>query len=121
MDRKAEQMRSHLHIITSMLVPGIGRVNERYWETIAQMRVTRAGLALLQDTKAQGVFPETLEKLKLKDLNDPFSAEPLRYKSQGQGFILYSIGPDQKDNSGSPKQKKQTEDWDIVWTYTGER
>jgi len=119
MDRKAEQMRSRLHIVTSMLVPGIGRVNERYWETIAQMRITRAGLTLLQDTKAQGVFPETLEKLKLKDLNDPFSAEPLAYKPQGQGFILYSIGPDQKDNGGSPKQKKQKDDWDIVWSYAG--
>jgi len=118
-DRKVEQMQGRLHIVTSMLVPAIGHVKERYWEIIAQMRITRAGLALLQERKAQDVFPQTLEKLQLENLDDPFSTETLRYKSQGQGFILYSIGPDEKDNAGSPRQKKQKKDWDIVWSYTG--
>jgi hypothetical protein len=120
-NRKAEQMQSRLNIVTSMLVPAIGRVNERYWELIAQMRITRTGLALLQEKMAQGAFPETLERLKLKNLDDPFSTKPINYKPQGQGFILYSVGPDQKDNGGSPKEKKQETDWDIVWSYTGER
>ena len=114
-------MQSRLNIVTSVLVPAIGRVNERYWETIAQMRITRAGLALLQHKQSEDAFPETLEALKLSDNDDPFSAEPLRYKAQGQSFILYSVGPDQKDNGGSPKQKKQKDDWDIVWSYTSER
>jgi hypothetical protein len=118
-ERKAEQMRSRLNIITSILVPAIGHVNERYWEIIAQMRITRAGIALLQEKKAQGAFPQTLEGVKLKNLDDPFSKEPLHYIPQGQGFILYSVGPDQKDNGGSPKEKKQKTDWDIVWAYTG--
>jgi len=120
-DRKVEQMQGRLHIVTSIIVPAIGRVKERYWEIIAQMRITRAGLALIQERKAQDVFPQTLEKLQLENLEDPFSRELLRYKTQGQGFILYSIGPDEKDNGGSPKQKKQEKDWDIVWAYTGER
>lgn len=119
MIKKVEETRSRLYVITSILEPAIGRVNELYSELIAQMRITRAGLALLQEMKAQGVFPETIEKLQLENLNDPFSSKPLRYKHQGQGFILYSIGPDQKDNGGSPKQKKQKEDWDIVWSYAG--
>jgi hypothetical protein len=120
-DRKAEQMRSRLNIVTSMLAPAIGRVNERYWEIIAEMRVTRAGLAVLQEKKTQGAFPQTLVGVKLKNLDDPFSKEPLHYKADGQGFILYSVGPDHKDNSGSPKEKKQKTDWDIVWSYTGGR
>jgi hypothetical protein len=119
-DKKAEQMRSRLNVVTSILVSAIGRVNERYWEVIAQMRITRAGLAVLQEKKIQDAFPETLEKLKLKSLDDPFSKEMLHYKPQEQGFIIYSIGPDQKDNGGSPKEKKQKTDWDIVWAYTGE-
>ena len=118
-DRKAEQMQSRLHIVTSMLVPAIGRVNELHRELIAQMRITRAGLALLQDSKTQGPFPDTLEKLKLKDINDPFSKEPLLYQPGPDGFVLYSVGPDEKDNGGSPKEKKQKTDWDIVWSYTG--
>jgi len=120
MIRKVEETRSRLYVITSILEPAIGRVNVLYAELIAQMRITRAGLALLQEKKAQGVFPETIEKLKVENLDDPFSRELLRYKTQGLGFILYSIGPDEKDNDGSPKQKKQKDDWDIVWSYTGE-
>jgi len=121
MIKKVEDTRSRLYIVTSILAPAIGRVNEMYAESIARLRITRAGLALLQEKKTQGAFPQILEGVKLKSLDDSFSTELLRYKSQGQGFIVYSIGPDQKDNGGSPKQKKQKEDWDIVWSYTGTR
>ena len=31
---------------------------------------------------------------------DPFDGQPLRYRKQGAGYVLYSIGPDRKDNSG---------------------
>lgn len=119
MIKKVEETRSRLYIITSILAPAMGRLNELYAESNAQMRITRAGLALLQEKKAQGVFPDTLEELKMKNFDDPFSKEMLRYKPQEQGFILYSIGPDEKDNGGRPRQKKQKEDWDIVWSYTG--
>jgi hypothetical protein len=114
------QMSSHLHLVTAMIVSAIGRVKERYWEVIAQMRITRAGLALLQDKKAQGAFPQAIESLKPKDLNDPFSNGPLLYRPNPSGFILYSVGPDQKDNGGSPRGKKQKTDWDIVWQFPGE-
>ena len=86
---------------------------------IAELRITRTGLALLQYKQSRDAFPDKLEALKLQNINDPFVDEPLRYKAQEQGFILYSVGPDQKDNNGSPKQKKQKDDWDIVWSYDG--
>ena len=117
--RQVEESRSRLYVITNILEPAVPRVIELYSELLTQMRITRAGLALLQEKKAHGVFPDTLEKLKMKNLDDPFSKELLRYKPQEQGFILYSIGPDEKDNGGSPKQKKQKDNWDIVWSYTG--
>jgi hypothetical protein len=120
MIKKVEETRSRLYVITSILEPAIGRVNELYTELIAQMRITRAGLVLLQERKAQGVFPKTLEKLKIENLDDPFSKKLLHYKPQGQGFIIYSVGPDEKDNGGSPKQNKQKDDWDIVWSYPSE-
>ncbi len=106
---------NRVHIVTSMIVPALGRVKEVYWETIAEMRVTRAGLALLQYKKAHDSFPQTLEELDLKQVNDPFSNGPLLYRPSPNGFVLYSVGPDRKDNGGAPKQKKQEADWDIVW------
>ena len=124
MDKKVGQMRSCLHVVTAMIVPAIGRVKEVYWEMVAEMRITRAGLGVLQESKAQGAFPQTLESLKLKDFGDPFSDGPLIYRPNPNGFILYSVGPDQKDNNGSPKPgspkpKKRVTDWDIVWQFPG--
>jgi hypothetical protein len=121
MDRKFEYGGSRLHVVTSMLVPAIGRVRILYGEMIARIHITRAGLAVLQDKKARGAFPQTLESLNLKDVNDPFTDGPLHYRANSNGFILYSVGSDQKDNNGSPKEKKDKKetDWDIVWSYAG--
>jgi len=115
--RNLDAQIGRLHVVTSMIVPALGRIKEVYWETVAEMRVTRAGLALLQSRKAQGAFPQTLETLALKDLNDPFSGGPLLYRPSPKGFVLYSVGPDQKDNGGAPKPKKGKADWDVVWQF----
>ena len=123
MDRKVEQMQSRLHVVTNMLVPPIIRVKILYGELIARIHITRAGLAVLQDKKSRDALPQTLESLNLKDVSDPFSGGPLLYRANSNGFILYSVGPDQKDNNGSPKEKKDKKetDWDIVWSYAGGR
>jgi hypothetical protein len=113
------EVQKHHHMLTSMLIPAIFRIKEIHCEMTAELRIAQAGLTLLQHKQSRGGFPETLEAFKLQNINDPFSEQPLHYKPQGQGFILYSIGPDQKDNGGSPRQKKQKDDWDIVWSYTG--
>ena len=116
---KMERNKKH-HLLTSMLFPSMIRIKQIHREMTAELRITRAGLALLQHKQSRDAFPDTLEALKLSDIIDPYSAEPLRYKAQGQDFILYSIGPDKKDNGGSPREKKQEKDWDIVWNLNGE-
>ena len=107
------------YIVTRVLTPAIFRFKEIHCEMTAQLRIVQAGFALLQYKQKQDAFPATLEALKLGNIKDPFSDGLLLYKTEGQGFVLYSIGPDQKDNNGSPKQKKQETDWDIVWLFPG--
>jgi len=107
------------YIVTRILTPAIFRVKEIHCGMIAQLRITQAGLALLQYKQVNNSLPATLEALQLQNINDPFSDRPLSYKTEGQDFILYSVGPDQKDNDGSPRQKKQKTDWDIVWHFPG--
>lgn len=107
------------YIVTRILTPSILRFKVIHCEMIAQLRIVQAGLALLQHKQTENTFPATLETLKLQNINDPFSDGLLVYKTGGQNFILYSIGADQKDNGGSPKQKKQETDWDIVWIFPG--
>ena len=109
------------HILTNMLAPALFRVKQIHYEMTSELRITQAGLALLQYKQTEDTFPATLEALKLQNTKDPFSDGLLLYKTKGQGFVLYSVGPDQKDNDGSPRQKNQETDWDIVWSYTGGR
>ncbi|UCC99116.1 MAG: hypothetical protein JSW66_04355 [Phycisphaerales bacterium] len=108
---------SRLHLVTSITVPALGRVYEVFWETVAQMRITRAGLAILQEKKAGNSFPDALEPFASKQAGDPFSDGPLRYRSADGGFVLYSVGPDQTDDGGRPRQKRQETGWDIVWQF----
>jgi hypothetical protein len=84
---------------------------------IVKLRIARAGLALLQYKQTNNAFPATLEELKLPNINDPYTDRPLCYKTEGEGFVLYSVGPDKKDNDGIPRQDKQEKDWDIVWQF----
>jgi len=118
-DSLEKEIEKKPYTLSNELIPPTARVKVVYREMIADLRITQAGLALLQYKQKHGTLPDTLETLKLQNINDPFSDGQLIYKSGGQNFILYSIGPDQKDNNGSPRQKKQERDWDIVWIFPG--
>jgi hypothetical protein len=99
------------------LVPAMGRVKVIHRKMQAEIRITCTGLALLQSKAARGAFPQTLTGFEPADVRDPFSGAPLIYRSGAEDFVLYSIGPDEKDNNGSPKRDKQEKDWDIVWQF----
>ena len=114
-----KELQKKRHIVTSMLAPALFRVKEIHFQMTAQLRIARAGLALLQYKQANNALPATLDALKLQNINDPFSDGLLLYKTEEQGFVLYSVGPDQKDNDGSPRKKRQEKDWDIVWHFPG--
>jgi hypothetical protein len=107
------------HILTSILLPNMGRVKEVFLRRIAQIRVTRTGLALLQYRDMHGSLPDTLGALSAESIRDPFSQGSLRYNRQDTGFDLYSVGPDQSDNGGAPKKPGPEADYDIVWHFSG--
>ena len=57
-------------------------------------------------------YPDTLAALAPIYLHaipaDPFAAgQPLRYQRTAQGYLLYSIGPDGKDDNGTPSNDGQ--------------
>lgn len=105
------------HRLTETLSPAIGRVKEIYVRMIAQTRVTRTGLALLQYRKTHGALPNTLDALALPHTQDPFSQKSLLYRPEAQGFVLYSVGPDRKDNGGIPRPPKGDAEYDLVWRF----
>lgn len=73
---------------------------------VANRRLLEVHLALRCFMLEQGEYPKTLQVLlptyldRLPD--DPFSGQPLVYKVQEDGYLLYSVGPDRQDNGGTP-------------------
>jgi len=114
--------------LTGMLVPALGRIRTLHCQMVAQTRMTRAGLALLQYRATHGALPATLDALNLDGLSDPFVQGPLHYRVDGEGFILYSVGEDQTDDGGMPKPERRDSDprkqrdkgSDILWRFPGQ-
>jgi hypothetical protein len=65
-----------------------------------------------------GSYPDTLEMLAPGASEplplDPFSGEAYRYRREGEGFVLYSVGPDRDDDGGMKVEKR--DEGDVVWT-----
>ncbi len=114
-------------LLTGELTPRVDFVKRFYCGMVAKVHMTRAGLGLLQYQKTHGTFPPSLDALGLENLIDPFVDKPLHYRTEGDGFVVYSVGEDQKDNGGIPKpprdtsgrrQKKKPE-YDLPWRFPG--
>ncbi|MDB6077884.1 MAG: hypothetical protein JWO82_1631 [Akkermansiaceae bacterium] len=63
-----------------------------------------------------GSYPDTLEPFERQSTLDPLTAQPLCYARDGDGFRLYSVGPDGIDQGGGnspPGDWYNSPDW--VW------
>ena len=72
----------------------------------AQVLINRQALALKRYKQAQGQYPDRLQQLVSAGIEslplDPFNGEPFCYKKEGEGFRLYSVGPNLADDGGIP-------------------
>ncbi len=94
-------------------------------EMVARLHMTRAGLGLLEYRREHGAFPQTLDELKLEGLVDPFVEQPLHYRAEPGGFLVYSVGEDLQDNGGIPRERKRSDDprrkipdYDLLWRFS---
>ncbi|NBB94580.1 MAG: hypothetical protein GVY16_02460 [Planctomycetes bacterium] len=66
-----------------------------------------------------GDWPESLEQLLPEILQtvppDPWSDGPLKYRREGDGFVLYSIGDDLEDDGGV-EYEQYYDEGDVVVT-----
>jgi hypothetical protein len=97
-----------------------GRVNYAYKQTTLTLLETEVALRRYQ--MAHGRYPEKLSQLVPEYLKsepiDPFGlGKPLRYqrKDEGRSFLLYSLGPNLRDDKGKPgKWEGETTPGDLV-------
>ena len=92
-DTFLDSLRSHAHHLEDEL------------NDIAMLSCAIAALAAERYRLANGRWPENLDELKEKYLNavpvDPFSAQPLKVARKATALVIYSFGPDRKDNGGT--------------------
>ena len=90
---------------------------------VAQLEVAKTLVAVERHRLAHTSLPETLGQLVPDYLAevpvDPFDGRPLRYRRTDQGFVVYSVGEDSKDDGGEQEPPTETkrpdETWDLVF------
>ena len=86
---------------------------------LANLRMATTAVALEQFRATHNQYPAGLSELTPNFLAatpvDPFDGQPLRYRKQGSGYLLYSIGPDLKDDGGKRMTGKNG---DMIFTVT---
>lgn len=94
------------NILISFMAPAIRLVVEAQERDQTNLALTRiaAGLALYR--LDHDAYPATLTELTatgiLKELpNDPFTSAPFRYERRADGYLLYSLFSNRKDDSGT--------------------
>ena len=78
----------------------------------ARHGLARLALAAASSRAATGVLPERLDELVPTYLSvvptDPFSGAPLRSRRDGKTLILYSVGPDGRDDGAAARSDDVT-------------
>jgi hypothetical protein len=93
-----------LYIFSRLLLPPAS-VQARDADHVARVRVAVAALAIERFRLAHtNALPETLEQLAPTCCKampaDPFDGKPLRYKTHGASYVVYSVGSDGQDEGG---------------------
>ena len=110
------------NILLEILTPALGRICEIAHRNKADVEAALAIIAILRYKQDIGGYPDKLEKLMNADYLkvlpiDPYSGEPLVYKKMDNNFVLYSLGPNFRDDDGKMAYNKEGKPW---WRGTEE-
>ena len=115
---------AQLYIFSRIILPSLQSYFTRDAEHAARIRVTQAGLALERFRLAHNsAVPKDLSELVPKYLSvvptDPMDGKPLCFKITEDGYVVYSIGSDAKDDGGKEFDPRSSAGTDI--TFMAER
>jgi hypothetical protein len=112
------------NVLLSLLLPAFNAVYNAENRTETRQTLLRVAIALHEYRAEHGKFPAALDDLKGKQLAtvpvDGFTASPFVYKPSQNGYLLYSLGQNGRDDGGRNKDQAQvpdhadeTDDWSI--------
>jgi hypothetical protein len=103
-------------ILTILFLPATAPFVEAEHKAVARQRMTVTTFALVAYRAEQGAYPRELAALKGKYLAkipaDPFAKASIRYRREGKGFILYSVGRNGRDDKGQTRDDGDKKDGD---------
>jgi hypothetical protein len=107
-------------LLNKMYWNGVDNAVRREATSLANERLALTALALEQFRAARGNrYPNGLSELTpdflAAPLTDPFNGQPLHYRTQGAGYVVYSLGPDLKDDGGRRRTGGSGGKGDIVF------
>jgi hypothetical protein len=109
---------NHGGLVARLLVPNIDKCVERAWEADARRSLARTALALAMVKAKTGSYPDKLDAVAAYVLPrpplDPYTGRPIRIKRDGTGVLIYSVGPDLKDDGGRPIEPGKS-DGDLIF------
>ena len=97
-------------ILAALLLPAVDRAILAGDRQVMKNRLVDVSLGLAAYRQETRQYPVQLEQLVPKYLakipDDLFVGKPIRYRRKARGYLLYSVGPNQKDDGG---QQNETE------------
>jgi hypothetical protein len=100
-------------VLVRLLMPAQSKFSAATHRKTAMLCGLRALLALERYRRDKGTWPAKLDDLTPKLLKtvplDPYDGKPLRYRRVKDGVIVYSVGPDGKDDGGNIDRAKPTD------------
>lgn len=105
-------------IISRMLLRPIEGVIGSFDQNQVGLRLLRLELALQEQRQRHGRLPGSLTQLApaldSAATMDTYSGKLFVYKRKGEGYLLYSVGADGKDNGGAPAMGGADQSGDLV-------
>jgi hypothetical protein len=109
-----------LYVITQITAPALIRSVAALDRVVAQTTLMEVGLAISQYHAAHGAYPETLDAaaryLGGAIRSDPYTGTSLVYERRGEGYVLYSVGPNLTDDGGIPLDGPGGIIGDVLWS-----
>lgn len=115
LDRAALEDQSFSGALNQVMFPVLTNAADAYVRDVAARRVARACVWVLEKTASEGAPPASLPED--ESFRDPFDGRSLRYRREARGFVIYSIGPDLKDDGGAPRWKRIDGRFDEVMAF----
>jgi hypothetical protein len=121
---RTHYLRNRYRVLVAMVVPAWVRMKQDETKGEAALAVAELAFALKLHKADHGEYPESLDVLSPAFLPvipaDPCTGKPLVYVRQGEGFLVYSVGLNGKDDGGLKETEKDGEKLnpstdDIAW------